>query len=513
MLRLRQADRVRMGKEVAFRTFLILALVLVPIVFGQGGDALAQSNSWTRNQMFMQQQRQQQMLREQQRQQQILQQQRNQQQQLQQQRAREQAQRAAREAQDRARQQAQAAARRAQDAARLQAQEATRRAQQQAAQQARLRTQANATQRATEAKRKEQEALAQRRQSETLRKQQEKNQKTRTRTTLTALALSRAQLNSSLARLRNNPATPSAVRPAQRTQKKPPVKQPARPSLAAIRKKNCSFHGDTLVLTDQGMVPIRDIRVGEHQVWAMDEFTGETGWKDVLSQYSNQYDETVYVSILDPDTGRTQTIISNRIHPFFGQTPPEDEAPMLVSHSADQQYAYDGGWIEAADLNSGTLLLADDGTWDEVVSVSVEARNLKAFNLTVSEFHTFYVTALTAGPAVWVHNDCFKKVNFNLNSLTKDQRTAVQESISHINNKTAPTGWTRTNWGMRFENDGRDNGQVLPKKDSNGRPISYNEYRVDGAAFGGSTGIRLVIGSDKRKYFTSDHYKTFKRYQ
>lgn len=299
-------------------------------------------------------------------------------------------------------------------------------------------------------KKNEAERLAQ--QTNRARTEQQKKTKQRDKLTLRVLAISRMLVRTRLdslpkPKLNQNPSFKVAVA-------KPVKKRPERKSIAALRKENCSFHGDTLVLTETGMVPIRDIRAGEHRVWAMDEFTGETGWKDVLAQYSNQYDETVYISIFDPDSGQTQTIVSNRIHPFFGRVPDELSTPLLAGHSTRPEYVFDGAWIEAADLSSGTLLLSSDDTWDEVVTVSVEKNVLTAFNLTVDEFHTYYVTALSNGPPVWVHNDCFsdRKLLSSL-GLKKNEMHIFHRKIKEIiktqfSREIAKTGVTNPDIGQ-----------------------------------------------------------------
>jgi hypothetical protein len=61
----------------------------------------------------------------------------------------------------------------------------------------------------------------------------------------------------------------------------------------------------------------------------------------------------------------------------------------------------------AADLQAGDRLLNDDGTWAEVIGVEIEAEPLTAFNLTVAEFHTYFVAANENASPVWVHNDCW----------------------------------------------------------------------------------------------------------
>ena len=75
------------------------------------------------------------------------------------------------------------------------------------------------------------------------------------------------------------------------------------------------------------------------------------------------------------------------------------------------------------------------------------------------------------------------------------------------NKGTAPKGYRG---GRRYINDGRDGGQVLPKKDTGGNSISYKEYDVNPYEKGVNRGAeRIVQGSTGRSYYTSDHYQTF----
>ena len=57
-----------------------------------------------------------------------------------------------------------------------------------------------------------------------------------------------------------------------------------------------------------------------------------------------------------------------------------------------------------------------------------------------------------------------------------------------------------------FENDGRGGGQVLPKTDGAGKPVTYNEYDVNPYTKGVNRGgERIVVGSDGKAYFTDNH--------
>jgi guanyl-specific ribonuclease Sa len=59
-------------------------------------------------------------------------------------------------------------------------------------------------------------------------------------------------------------------------------------------------------------------------------------------------------------------------------------------------------------------------------------------------------------------------------------------------------------------NDGRGGGQVLPKTDAAGKPITYREWDVNPYQKGVNRGAeRVVTGSDGKSYYTNDHYGTF----
>lgn len=174
----------------------------------------------------------------------------------------------------------------------------------------------------------------------------------------------------------------------------------------------CSFAGDTLVVTDNGYMPIRDIRAQRDKVWARDELTGTVGWQDVLAQYSNRYEETVHVTALDSN-GKSQTIKSNRIHPYFARIA---AAAILTSAgattAASEGHIYSGdiaggAWVDAQHLKVGDDLLDTNRQWQRVVSVVIENQPLDAYNLTVKEYSTFFVAGTQRADAVWVHNTCY----------------------------------------------------------------------------------------------------------
>jgi hypothetical protein len=192
-----------------------------------------------------------------------------------------------------------------------------------------------------------------------------------------------------------------------------------------------SFHGDTLVLTKKGSAPIQSLVAGKDWVWAKNKFTGEGNWKAVTERHSNSYGETVEISIASGNGQTAQTLKSNRSHPFFvGATPSDggDDGAALISGAVVTPR---GEWITAENLRPGHRLLESDGEWAAVASVAIKPQPLKAFNLTVADFNTFFVSApgSTATNAVWVHN-CDKNDNrLNAERAVKKVRGPVFDGL------------------------------------------------------------------------------------
>ncbi|HGO7949935.1 TPA: polymorphic toxin MafB class 1, partial [Neisseria meningitidis] len=181
----------------------------------------------------------------------------------------------------------------------------------------------------------------------------------------------------------------------------------AKPGKAAVsgdfsKSYTCSFHGSTLVKTADGYKAIAHIQAGD-RVLSKDEASGKTGYKPVTARYGNPYRETVYIKVSD-GIGNSQTLISNRIHPFYS----------------------DGKWIKAEDLKAGSRLHSESGKTQTVRNTVVKPKPLKAYNLTVADWHTYFVKGSQAETeGVWVHNSCppYKRPN---NATTKAQRESVQ---------------------------------------------------------------------------------------
>ncbi|PWQ94836.1 hypothetical protein DKT75_13875 [Leucothrix arctica] len=169
-------------------------------------------------------------------------------------------------------------------------------------------------------------------------------------------------------------------------------------------KQSCSFDGETEVLTIDGYKKIKDI-TEEDIVLSLNVVTGEHSFESVLAQYSNDYDDTVYITIKDVESGLTQVVTSNKIHQFFVKLSEGKKEVPASSEGHHYDGVIDNGyWVDASNLKAGHLLLNDDKTFAEVVSVEVRVEELEAYNLTVDQTQTFFVRGEGDGDSVWVHN-------------------------------------------------------------------------------------------------------------
>ncbi|TAZ60313.1 filamentous hemagglutinin N-terminal domain-containing protein [Rhizobium leguminosarum] len=169
----------------------------------------------------------------------------------------------------------------------------------------------------------------------------------------------------------------------------------------------CSFDGSTLVKTIDGFTAIRNINPGKSLVWSRDE-QGHEGYKLVQKRFLDKHPETVYL-MLQSENGRVkQTIITTLLHRVFAVLP--EGASKAAQIAIDGEFysgpIHNGVWIAVKDLKPGDRMLNDDESWSDVVSVRIEAKPLDAYNLTVADFHTYFVkqAANRDAKSVWVHN-------------------------------------------------------------------------------------------------------------
>ncbi|MBY3486396.1 hemagglutinin repeat-containing protein [Rhizobium laguerreae] len=170
----------------------------------------------------------------------------------------------------------------------------------------------------------------------------------------------------------------------------------------------CSFDGSTLVKTIDGFTAISQIRPGKTLVWSRDE-QGREGYKLALAKIQERHEQTLYLTVKSDTSGYQQTIITTTNHPFFAVLSEERAIPVALPEGHRYQGPIkNGAWVAARDLRPGERLSDADGSWSSVVNIRVVDRPLDAYNLTIANFHTYFVKQATGDYAepVWVHNEC-----------------------------------------------------------------------------------------------------------
>ena len=135
-----------------------------------------------------------------------------------------------------------------------------------------------------------------------------------------------------------------------------------------VKALTCSFRGDMEVKTEQGYKPIESIKVGD-KVYAKNELTGQMTYQRVQAHYNNPYDFTVYVEVID-EQGKHQTIVSNKIHPFFTQVNQGELVPSSEGHHYKGEIQ-NAQWVDAQNLKAGYKLLSENNYWQMVKGVTI----------------------------------------------------------------------------------------------------------------------------------------------
>jgi len=229
----------------------------------------------------------------------------------------------------------------------------------------------------------------------------------------------------------------------------------------SARSGDClsSFHGDTLVVTKNGDLPINLVSIGDLVLGMMENST-EPDWFTVTATHSNSYEEEFHITIQDLETDGFQTIISNEHHPFFVKLDVVD-----LGRKVDRSYSgpiENGVWVQAKDLRSGDKLLNADGAFAVVTDIKIRKNDLLAFNLTVGDAETYYVKESDADVALLVHN-CPSKDSNSKTVETNDASAAVNgtnergqlTSRSSFRNQTTQDAWDNAE-------DGPNGGKLCP---------------------------------------------------
>jgi len=146
------------------------------------------------------------------------------------------------------------------------------------------------------------------------------------------------------------------------------------------------FTGETLVATDEGLVAIEDIEIGDY-VLAEDTVTGDQEYKEVLNVFVSQTNKLVHVTTADKNSETTtETTTETNINTT-------DNHPFYVEGK---------GWVPAIELEVGDELRTADGEIETVSKVEVEYLDeaVLIYNLEVEGYHTYFVS----DESVLVHN-------------------------------------------------------------------------------------------------------------
>ena len=144
------------------------------------------------------------------------------------------------------------------------------------------------------------------------------------------------------------------------------------------------FVAGTMIATEEGHLPIEDIKIGDH-VWATDPETGVTDLKKVVNTFINETTAVTHVTI------NGEVITSTQTHPY---------------------YVVGQGWTLAGNLRAGDILVMLNG--EKVVLELVQHEILETpvttYNFEVADFHTYYVGTSN----LLVHNKCiFDELGIN----------------------------------------------------------------------------------------------------
>jgi hypothetical protein len=169
----------------------------------------------------------------------------------------------------------------------------------------------------------------------------------------------------------------------------------------------CSFSGDTSVLMANGTrKPISEVEEGDY-VYATDPESGEAGAREVIAALPH----TDQLLTLRTSSGE---VVTTEDHKYWNAT--------------------DSEWQESQDLDEGDRLFTADG--DEVTVEGLDwstVHTAGAYDLTIDEFHTFYVGA--GEESVLVHNcslgdDIVKHIgDRSLNGVDDAGRAAYIEDL------------------------------------------------------------------------------------
>lgn len=159
------------------------------------------------------------------------------------------------------------------------------------------------------------------------------------------------------------------------------------------------FTGDTLIHTQNGTIPIRDIKIGD-KVFSYDVKNNIITLRKVCSLYEEEVNE-----ILEIET-QNGVISTTRNHPFY----------------------VNGEFKDAEQIEIGEYLLTRDEELSEVISLNYVTTTTKVYNFEVEYDHCYFVCQ----EGILVLNACYKRNFFKAHPLLKGKvvvHHAVEQQV------------------------------------------------------------------------------------
>ncbi|MDG4828511.1 polymorphic toxin-type HINT domain-containing protein [Solwaraspora sp. WMMD1047] len=227
----------------------------------------------------------------------------------------------------------------------------------------------------------------------------------------------------------------------------------------------CSFSADTPVLMADGSTkPIGELAVGD-VVLAADPETGERGPRQITHVWVHQDD------LVNLDLANGSSVTTTEDHPFWNAT--------------DRQ------WQQAQHLTPGDHLLTSNGTRLAVAGIDWNTtERAAAYNLTVTDIHTYYV--LAGNTPVLVHNSNCPKGKLS-DPLPRGMNNKIASAYDDVKA-----------------------GRIASHDTYRGREHPWwagaKEYRVPGRPDSDRILEKTLPGGEKVYGWTSTHYQKIQRF-
>lgn len=220
-------------------------------------------------------------------------------------------------------------------------------------------------------------------------------------------------------------------------------KQLAKSGLRAIAKGGCCFVAGTPVLTQNGSKNIEDIKVGD-KVLSRDPLTGEQGFKAVTA-FIPKHNRQIWKVTVANEEGKIETYETTDEHPWW-----------IVGE----------GWVRTDELK--VAMRGEDSRRKllTVKSVSKTNRFEGTYNLTVADFHTYFVGEFT----ILVHN-CFPPVTKAVNTKLPH---AIERGVERgVFSDSAEAGSVLRNLTRQIGNRGFPSGTIQDSANGVARANSF----------------------------------------